>query len=57
VHVTDHSLENWIEFAYDFVLVVPGDVLDAGEGASEGRFLVDHFQAMQHCIPIFFEIL
>jgi hypothetical protein len=55
--MTDHSLENWIEFAYDFVLVVPGDVLDAGEGASEGRFLVDHFQAMQHCIPIFFEIL
>jgi hypothetical protein len=46
VHVAYQSLENWAEFSHDFVLIISCDVLDAGESASEGWFLVDHFQSV-----------
>ena len=57
MHVADQSLKDRSEFSHDFVLVIPGDVLDAVESASECGLLIDHFQPVQDYPPIFSKIL
>ena len=57
MHVGDQSLKDRSEFSHNFVLVIPGDVLDAVESASECGLLIDHFQSVQDYSPIFSKIL